>query len=117
MYEQFFSLNDSELTTTLQDDNFGPFSDAAAVTSSDGDAGISFTTVGVDADDASFEGFGDFGEFQGADGELTPTGGSWSFASDASLSSNSSMEDVELVEAERARREASPEETRTSARS
>lgn len=73
----------------------------------------------MDSDDASFEGFGDFGEFQAADGELTPTGGSWSFASasDASLSSNSSMEDVELVEAERVRREGSPEETRTSLRS
>lgn len=102
----------------FDDDNFGPFSDAAAVTSSDVDVGISFTTVGVDSDDASFDGFGDFGDFQGADGELTPTGGSWSFASasDASLSSNSSIDDVEVVEAERIRRESSPEETRTSIR-
>jgi len=100
----------------FDDDNFGPFSDAAAVMPSDGDAGIQFTTVGVDSDEASFEGFGDFGDFQAADGELTPTGGSWSFASsgDASLSSNGSLDDIEVVEADRARREASPEDTRTS---
>lgn len=36
-------------------------------------------------EDSSFESFGDFGDFQTAEeGELTPTAGSWTFASDSS---------------------------------
>lgn len=52
-----------------------------------------------DADAASsFEGFGDFGDFQSGDGELTPTGGSWTFASDASFGSGSDEAEVIIDE-------------------
>lgn len=40
-------------------------------------------------EDSTFEGFGEFGEFQSNSGELTPTGGSWTFASDSSISEGS----------------------------
>ena len=43
----------------------------------------------------SFDHFGDFGDFQTGDGDLTPTGGSWTFASDASFGSGS--DDAEFV--------------------
>ncbi len=44
-----------------------------------------FTSLSDEMAESSFESFGDFGEFQGAaDGELTPTAGSWTFASDGS---------------------------------
>jgi len=84
------------------DDGFAPFSDAAAVTpASNGISSIDFSSS---FSDESFDsdGFGDFGEFQSAsvegDGELTPTTGSWTFASDSStdedtLSSASSSGD------------------------
>ncbi|KAF8867842.1 SIT4 phosphatase-associated protein-domain-containing protein [Mucidula mucida] len=63
------------------DDAFGPFSDSAAVSSND----AFFTSLSDEMAESSFESFGDFGEFQGAaDGELTPTAGSWTFASDGS---------------------------------
>ncbi|KAG6888371.1 hypothetical protein C0992_008673 [Termitomyces sp. T32_za158] len=68
------------------DDGFGPFSDAAALTSHDGASDFSFATS---FDDAFDDSFGDFGEFQSADtgssegeGSLTPTTGSWTIASD-----------------------------------
>lgn len=54
-----------------------------------------------DADDTSFDQFGDFGDFQAADGDLTPTGGSWTFASDTSVSSESDETEVIQVDAER----------------
>lgn len=86
------------------DDHFGPFTDAAVPT--DGDPFSSFTSAQEDADDTSFDNFGDFGEFQTGDGEMTPTGGSWSFASDTSISSGS--DDVEVIDVTN-----SPQEHRT----
>ena len=77
-----------------QDDNFGPFTDAATPTH--GDPFSSSISVQDDGDDASFDNFGDFGDFQTGDGEITPTGGSWSFASDTSISSGS--DDVEVID-------------------
>jgi len=82
---------------------------AAASTTSDP---FSLTSVSEDSEVPTFEEFADFGDFQVADGELTPTGGSWSMASDASISSGGS-DDAEVVDAERARRDSSPEELRT----
>jgi serine/threonine-protein phosphatase 6 regulatory subunit 3 len=43
----------------------------------------------------AFDNFGDFGDFQSGDGDLTPTGGSWTFASDASFGSGS--DEVEIL--------------------
>ncbi len=59
-------------------DGFGPFSDSAAVSD-----GFIFNSSFSD-EDSSFESFGDFGDFHGAEeGELTPTiSGSWTFASE-----------------------------------
>jgi len=88
---------------TFDDDHFGPFSDAAAVPGETNP--FTYATVASEADEAGFEGFGEFGDFQGADGEMTPTAGSWSFASDASISSGS--DDVEVIEAERIKDESS----------
>ncbi|KAG6885879.1 hypothetical protein C0993_008398 [Termitomyces sp. T159_Od127] len=67
------------------DDGFGPFSDAAGLTSHDGASDFSF---GVSFDDSFDDSFGDFGEFQTAEtgssegeGSLTPTTGSWTITS------------------------------------
>ena len=87
-----------------QDDSFGPFSDAATVQSRDPFS--SFTGSNEDADETSYDDFGDFGEFQTGDGETTPTGGSWSFASDISTSSGS--DDTEVVDMTH-----SPQDSRT----
>ncbi|KAK0211682.1 SIT4 phosphatase-associated protein-domain-containing protein [Armillaria fumosa] len=71
------------------DDTFGPFSDSAAVSNSD----AFFSSLSDEMEDSTFDNFGDFGDFQSAsptqDGELTPTAGSWSFASDSSASDDS----------------------------
>ena len=80
---------------------------------SDGEPPISFTSVAI-GDDSAFEGFGDFGDFQSADGHDTPTGGSWLLASDGSLGSTSSVDEVEVIDVERSRREGSPLDNRTS---
>ncbi|RDB22233.1 Extragenic suppressor of kinetochore protein 1 [Hypsizygus marmoreus] len=73
------------------DDGFGPFADSHAP---GGDpftfsSGSSFSSDEIE--DTSFDSnFGDFGDFQSAgDGELTPTTGSWTFASDSSTSDGS----------------------------
>ncbi|KAF7337855.1 Extragenic suppressor of kinetochore protein 1 [Mycena venus] len=70
------------------DDGFGPFSDAAAA---DGSDPFTFSSSFSDEmEDTAFDSFADFGEFSAAsppqDGELTPTAGSWTFASDSSPS-------------------------------
>ncbi|KAG6829186.1 hypothetical protein H0H92_005386 [Tricholoma furcatifolium] len=68
------------------DDGFGPFSDAAAVTPLNMGSEFTFTTSFDDSFDSEF---GEFGEFQTADGSgstddsLTPTTGSWTLASDS----------------------------------
>lgn len=91
----------------LQEDQFGPFSDAAAAPT-DGEP-YSFTAD----EDASYENFGDFGDFQGGEGDLTPTAGSWSFASDTSISSTSS-EEPEVIEADHSSMDSnSPQHLRT----
>ncbi len=72
---------------TSQDDHFGPFSDAAAVSDADP---FSMSESSDEADDpVALDSFGDFGDFQSGEGHLTPTAGSWTFASDASMSSGS----------------------------
>ncbi|KAJ7706882.1 SIT4 phosphatase-associated protein-domain-containing protein [Mycena rosella] len=69
------------------DDGFGPFSDAAAA---DGADPFTFSASFSDEmEDTAFDSFADFGEFSSSpplDGELTPTAGSWTFASDSSPS-------------------------------
>lgn len=91
-----FSLRPSiHANSSSQNDDFGPFSDAAAAVSPEGDP-FSSSTILEDAEDASFENFNDFGDFQSGSGDLTPTGGSWTFASDASHSSGS--EDADVLE-------------------
>ncbi|KAH7929628.1 SAPS-domain-containing protein, partial [Leucogyrophana mollusca] len=65
-----------------EDDGFGPFSDSAAASGSDPFTFSSFSSEEIE--DTSFDSFGDFGDFQTSpakDGELTPTGGSWTFTS------------------------------------
>ncbi|KAH0583441.1 hypothetical protein H2248_009069 [Termitomyces sp. 'cryptogamus'] len=71
---------------SIMDDGFGPFSDAAAVTSHNGASDFSYTTS---FDDSFDDSFGEFGEFQSAatessegEGSLTPTTGSWTLTSD-----------------------------------
>ncbi|GLB34588.1 putative SAPS-domain-containing protein [Lyophyllum shimeji] len=71
------------------DDGFGPFSDASAASRSKGSGGDPFSFSSSFSDESfDSESFGDFGDFQSAstegDGELTPTTGSWTFASDSS---------------------------------
>ncbi|KAF9261231.1 SAPS-domain-containing protein [Marasmius fiardii PR-910] len=84
--------------SSAEDDDFGPFSDSGGASGTD-----PFTfpsSFSEEIDDSSFDSFGDFGDFQSAehdvddhlpeDGELTPTGGSWMFASDGSISGSGS---------------------------
>ncbi|KAF8884827.1 SIT4 phosphatase-associated protein-domain-containing protein [Infundibulicybe gibba] len=72
------------------DDTFGPFSDAGA---SDSDPFTFSSSFSDETEDASFESFGDFGEFQSPhDGELTPTAGSWTFTSEAGTSDEAGSE-------------------------
>jgi len=73
---------------SADDDGFGPFSDAAAA---DGSDPFTFSSSFSDEmEDTAFDSFADFGEFSAAsppkDGELTPTAGSWTFASGLSPS-------------------------------
>lgn len=90
------------LSSCEQDeDTFGPFSDAAAAISSHSRDPFGVPSLSEDADDTSFDQFGDFGDFQAADSDLTPTGGSWTFASDTSVSSESDETEVIQVDAER----------------
>lgn len=93
------SSNGFDDNFTFDDDAFGPFSDAAAVRTGERDPFGSITNITEDVDETSFDSFGDFGDFQTADGELTPTGGSWSFASDTSISSES--DDAEVIDTDR----------------
>ena len=73
-----------------QDDSFGPFSDSAATSSSDPFTFTSSFSSSYSSDD-SF----DFGDFQSGDsdgpkdGELTPTAGSWTFASNSETEGDS----------------------------
>ncbi|KAL5532801.1 SIT4 [Sanghuangporus sanghuang] len=78
----------------FEDDQFGPFSDTAAAPESNPFS--SFTGSAGDMDETSFDDFGDFGEFQAADSDVTASGGSWSFASDTSISSGS--DDTEVID-------------------
>ncbi|KAL0576562.1 sporulation-induced protein [Marasmius crinis-equi] len=86
------ATNSSNPFSAAEDDDFGPFSDSNGASGSDP---FTFPTSfsPEELDESSFESFGDFGDFQSADelqdGELTPTGGSWTFASDSSLSDSS----------------------------
>jgi len=81
----------------FQDEAFGPFADSAAVGESDPfSSGYS-----DDVNEVSFEDFGEFGDFQGGDGELTPTGSSWTLASTASLSSGSDDADGDEIRTEK----------------
>ncbi|KAH7915316.1 SIT4 phosphatase-associated protein-domain-containing protein [Hygrophoropsis aurantiaca] len=83
-----------------EDDGFGPFSDSAAASGSDPFSFSSFTSE--DIEDNSFDSFGDFGDFQASpakDGELTPTGGSWTFTSGSESETDfgkSSSEEIPL---------------------
>lgn len=77
---------------SVQDDGFGPFSDAAAASGTDP---FTFSSsLSDELDDSVFESFGDFGEFQAGhgSGELTPTGDSWTFASASSSGTSASGE-------------------------
>ena len=79
-----------------QEDGFGPFSDSAAAAGSSSDpftfASSSFSSY---SSDDSF----DFGDFQSGDsdghkdGELTPTAGSWTFASGSETEGDSEGDD------------------------
>ncbi|KAF8625742.1 hypothetical protein AX17_006769 [Amanita inopinata Kibby_2008] len=88
----------SEDSFNADDEEFGPFSDANAAS---GEDPFTFSSsFSDDMDDGTFDSFGDFGEFhhhvgvgpggegegegEGEFGELTPTTGSWTFASDIS---------------------------------
>lgn len=86
------STNNTSDPFASDDDEFGPFSDSASASGTDP---FTFpTSFSEEMDDSTFESFGDFGDFQSGDqdspspqdGELTPTAGSWTFASDASIS-------------------------------
>ncbi|TFY80035.1 hypothetical protein EWM64_g3980 [Hericium alpestre] len=81
-------FDDPFATEEDEEDAFGPFSDAAAASGSDP---FSFSShLAEDIGEASFDSFGDFGEFKSsadADGETTPTAGSWTFASNSSTGS------------------------------
>ncbi|KAF5369199.1 hypothetical protein D9615_009978 [Tricholomella constricta] len=89
------------------DDGFGPFSDAAAIAPANGagagaGAGGDAFTFSSSFSDESFdsESFGDFGDFQSAStegdgGDLTPTTGSWTFASDSSTEDEVGSEERE----------------------
>jgi len=64
-----------------EDDGFGPFSDPSGGPGTVGDSFI-FSSSFSD-EDSSFESFGDFGDFQSAEGgTLTPTSGSWTFTNE-----------------------------------
>ncbi|KAL4256787.1 SAPS family protein [Pleurotus pulmonarius] len=79
--------SDDPFSSVDDDDGFGPFSESSSISGSDP---FTFTSSFSDEmEDSTFEGFGEFGEFQSNSGELTPTGGSWTFASDSSISEGS----------------------------
>ncbi|KAF7298318.1 hypothetical protein MKEN_01356300 [Mycena kentingensis (nom. inval.)] len=109
------AFSPSDATDPFADDGFGPFSDAGAdpftFTSPASGSPSAFSD---EMDDASFDdnfADGDFGDFQSGDfgsppkdGELTPTAGSWTFASQSgeSLSPSpreKSLEPEDLAEA------------------
>ena len=90
-------------------DAFGPFSDAAAASGADPFTFAGALSEELVVEDAAFDGFGDFGDFQSAgsaggggngsgsgssssgalehSGDLTPTADGWSFASISSTGS------------------------------
>ncbi|KIJ68898.1 hypothetical protein HYDPIDRAFT_105412 [Hydnomerulius pinastri MD-312] len=81
-----FGVNNYE-----EDDGFGPFSDSAAAGPSDP---FTFSSSSFSSSFSSDESF-DFGDFQSGDsdgprdGELTPTAGSWTFASGSEAEADS----------------------------
>ncbi|KAJ8092425.1 sporulation-induced protein [Marasmius tenuissimus] len=93
--------NPSNPFATAEDDDFGPFSDTGGASGTDPFTFPSSLSP-EELDESSFESFGDFGDFQTADelqdGELTPTGGSWTFASDSSVSDTNSEGSAASVE-------------------
>ncbi|KAI0080509.1 SAPS-domain-containing protein [Panus rudis PR-1116 ss-1] len=92
------SSSEPAYTNDPFDDDFGPFSDAAAPPSST-DTRDAFNLSAADSgateemiEESSFDSFGDFGDFQSpgsveSTGALSPSGGSWSFDSISSASS------------------------------
>lgn len=80
-------MSNAPLFVHAQDDAFGPFSDTAAASGSDPFTFPSNLSGGGDIHGASFDNFGDFGDFHSADGETTPTAGSWTFEGGSSTSS------------------------------
>ncbi|KAI0053980.1 SAPS-domain-containing protein [Auriscalpium vulgare] len=84
-------FTDPFATEDDEDEGFGPFSDSAAASGTDP---FSFSSsFSDDIQDASFDSFGDFGEFHSAgDGETTPTAGSWTLTSGSSSRSSPSSE-------------------------
>ncbi|KAI0693353.1 SIT4 phosphatase-associated protein-domain-containing protein [Cytidiella melzeri] len=88
------STSDAPYTDPFDDDAFGPFADSAAA---DGSEPFNFSSsMSEDVVETSFDGFGDFGDFQSAgsgsltledNGTLTPTADSWSFTSISSTGS------------------------------
>jgi hypothetical protein len=50
-------------------------------------------------EDTSFDSFGDFGDFQAARGDLTPTPDSWSFTSGSTTSDEAGVEDPSPTDA------------------
>jgi serine/threonine-protein phosphatase 6 regulatory subunit 3 len=80
---------------------FGPFADSGS-----GSDPFTFSTFSEDTEESAFDSFGDFGDFQTAqDGELTPTGGSWTFESGSSASGASEEDSVSSDEAGKDRSE------------
>ena len=89
------SLKICQLFDEQDADAFGPFSDSAAANETDP---FTFSSSFTE-DDATFDSFGDFGDFQSADdGELTPTAGSWTLASGSSASDGWSSEGSGYIE-------------------
>lgn len=84
-------------TRSQENDAFGPFSDDAASHTASGSDPFTLSSSFTE-DDAAFDSFGDFGDFQTAEeeaGELTPTAGSWTFTSGSNTSDEWSESDHE----------------------
>ena len=76
------------MLTRRQDDGFGSFTDSST------NDPFTFSSSFSDGMDESF-GEGDFGEFRSADGETTPTAGSWKFTSGSSEDGDGEKKDEE----------------------
>ncbi|KZP10869.1 SAPS-domain-containing protein [Athelia psychrophila] len=95
------TMSDPFRMSSDENDAFGPFSDSAASNVTDP---FTFSSSFTE-DDAAFDSFGDFGDFQSAedqdqDGELTPTAGSWTFTSGSNTSDEWSGSDHEKDKSE-----------------